>query len=159
VQILTFAASRRKSFWLLVLCALFTVGSFALLQADNPNIYRPDWPLWLGLVFWPLRCAVAGLRTARPPRLEMAFEGFTFVSSLGNTKRVLWRDVDEFFVWRSDRGGEAVAYSLRPDAQPGTVLGMVNRTAGMDGSLPNVWSVSADELVFELESMRQAALA
>jgi hypothetical protein len=118
-----------------------------------------DWRWWGGS-FFGLCAVVFCWLLIRPQRLALDPEGFTvrggFVRS---PKRIPWRSIDPFFVYRLPRGGKMIAFNFRPGAKPHhTLLMKLNRRLGAEGSLPKLWPGSPDQLVEELNAYRERAL-
>jgi hypothetical protein len=54
----------------------------------------------------------------RPQRLLLDDDGFTVAGGfVRSPKKVLWRNVEKFFVYRLPKGGKLVAYTLLPQAR------------------------------------------
>jgi hypothetical protein len=135
--------------------AFVAIATLLPSQAGESN----DWRWWCG-AFFGLCAVVFCWLLIRPQRLTLDREGFTvrggFVRS---PKRIPWRSIDPFFVYRLPRGGKMIGFNFRPGAEPRhTLLRKLNRRLGAEGSLPKLWPVPPDQLVEELNAYRQRAL-
>jgi hypothetical protein len=118
-----------------------------------------DWRWWCG-AFFGLCTAVFCWLLIRPQRLTLDQQGFTVGGGLVRSpKKILWRNIDPFFVYRLPRGGKMIAYNYKQGAErPRTLLMKLNGRLGAEGSLPRLWPGSPDHLVEELNAYRQQAL-
>jgi hypothetical protein len=72
-------------------------------------------------------------------------------------RKISWRDVEEFYVWRLPRGGVMVGYRYRVGATNVPRIVKFNRSFGADGALPRSWPMGTNELVAELNAYRERA--
>jgi hypothetical protein len=60
-------------------------------------------------------------------------------------KRICWRDIDEFFVYRLPKGGKMIGLNHRPGARKAAR----KLPFGPDGALPKCWPGSPDSTATE----------
>jgi hypothetical protein len=133
------------------------VGAAIFLPGDDPHAI---WRL-LTVGLFGLGGVVQAWILVRPQRLTLDAEGFTLSGGLmrsGSVKTIPWRDVEEFFVWRSGRGNKMIALNFQPDASERTGFARFSRAFGADGALPSEWSERAEKMVDELNAYREQAL-
>lgn len=151
-------ASRQKLVFLLLVSAALFLLSIALVPggiAYEPSARFPDWMRWLSVVMWSLCCIIFIWQFAKPSRIVLDSEGFTWFGGFRRPQKVLWRDVDEFFVWQPALGAKAIAYRLRPEARLRTRSAWLGRKLGVDGSLPDTWRIPANDVAAKLNAFRQ----
>ena len=109
-------------------------------------------------VFFGL-CAVAFIcMLVRPQRLLLDDEGFAIVGGLVRSpKKVYWRDVGEFFVYRLPFGPKAIGFNYKPGATRLPSLIKLNRRFGADAAFPTIWTVSPERMVEDLNAHRLRA--
>jgi hypothetical protein len=150
-----FSVSRRKT-------APYLGGSLAFLAIDLLLLQHPDedaWKLQLGLGFFGLCALVFVWLLIRPQRLLLDRQGFTVLGGfIRSPKKIPWRDVEAFFVYRLPKGGKMIGYNYRPGARKDSALARVGRAFGADGALPKGWALSPENMVVELNAYRQQAL-
>lgn len=150
----TIEASRLKM-------SLYLAGSLVFFALAVWMVRDPStgWKGWLALGFVTLCVASFTWMLVRPQVLELDAKGFTvgggFVRS---PKKVLWRDVESFFVYKLPRGGKMIGYNLVPAARKATALGRIARSFGADGALPKGWPGSPEKMVEDLNAYRLWAL-
>jgi len=143
--------------------ALYLAGSLAfvaiaLLLLEHPD--RDAWKLQFVLGFFGLCAVVFAWLLIRPQRLLLDPEGFTVVGGFArNPKKVRWRDIDEFFVYRLPRGGKMIGFNYKPGAREVSPIARLNRRLGADGALPKGWAQSPENVATELNEYRVRAIA
>ena len=149
----TITTSRIKTvLYLLVSVVLATIG-FSM--ARDPHSARDVWGGWLCTVLFGLGCLVFVCALIRPQTLSFDADGFTLDGGLApRPMRVLWRDIDRFFVYRGPRGVKLIGYNYRPGGAPSGKLTGLARSIGAEGGLPGGWPMSPEELVEHLEACR-----
>ena len=139
-------ASRLKISGVL-LGSLAFVAIAAVLPSQRGDL--DQWRLWGG-AFFGICAVVFCWLLIRPQRLTLDPEGFRMSGGLVRSpKRIAWRSIEPFFVYRLPRGGKMIGFNFQPEAKP-------NRT--LEGSLPKLWPGSPDQLVEELNAYRKQAL-
>lgn len=134
----------------------FVVSALFLLQ--HPD--RDAWKLQLCVGFFGLCAVVFVWMLIRPQRLLLDDEGFTLLGGfVRSPKKVHWRDIDEFFVYRLARGGKMIGFSYKAGAREVSPMVRFARSFGAEGALPKGWARSPEEMVAELETYRLRALA
>ncbi len=114
---------------------------------------------WLALVFFGVCAAAFAVLLFRPQVLILDKDGFMISGGfVRSPKKVLWRDVEGFFVYRLPRGGKMIGYNLQPAARKQTALSKIARSFGADGALPKGWPGSAEKMADELNAYRLWAL-
>jgi hypothetical protein len=112
----------------------------------------------LASAFFGLCALVFAWMLVRPNRLLLDNEGFTQLGGfVRNPKKVLWAEIEEFFVYRLPRGGKMIGFNYRPGARPTSRLTKLNRWAGADGALQRGWPGSPESMVQKLNDLRLQA--
>ncbi|KAF0214131.1 MAG: hypothetical protein FD139_2585 [Methylocystaceae bacterium] len=94
-----------------------------------------------------------------PAALDLYSEGFTLAARWTLApKKVAWRDIDQFFVYK-DKMSKTVVYNFAPGKAPGSLITNLNRTHGFEGWLPLGWRLTPEEMVERLNAYRARALA
>jgi hypothetical protein len=142
--------------------ALYLAGSLAFVAIAlrlPPQPHRDAWKLQLGIGFFGLCAVVFAWLLIRPQRLALDAEGFTLLGGfVASPKKVCWRDIDEFFIYRLPRGGKMIGFNYKPGVRPVSPLVRPHRLRGADGALPKGWARSPEEMVAELNAYRRRAL-
>lgn len=127
-----------------------------------PDGKSQDWRVYGG-GFFGLGAVVFTCLLVRPQRLTLDQEGFCLSGGLmlpSRVKKIPWRDVKEFFVWRSGRGNKMIGLNFQPDASERSKFVRFSRTAfGADGALPGLWLGGVENVVEELNDYRARARA
>ena len=149
-------ASRLKITGVL-LGSLAFVSIAALLPSQGGD--SDQWRLWGG-AFFGICAVVFCWLLIRPQRLTLDPEGFRVSGGLVRSpKRIAWRSIEPFFVYRLPRGGKMIGFNFQPEGAPDrTLLMKLNGRLGAEGSLPKLWPGSPDQLVEELNAYRKQAL-
>ena len=141
--------------------ALYLAGSLAFVAIALLALQHPDEDalgLELGLAFFGLCAAVFVWLLIQPQRLLLDDQGFTLLGGfVRSPRRVLWADVDEFFVYRLPRGGKMIGYNYKPGARTPPRLAKFNRWFGAEAALPRGWPMSLEKMVAELNDYRLQA--
>jgi len=128
----TIEVSRLKISLYLVMALVFVVGGAAMTQDPSASVMG-----WLCVLFFGLGGAVFIMLLIRPQALDLDADGFTLRGGfVRSPKKVLWRDVEGFFVYRLPKGGKMIGYNLRPAARKDTVLQKLSSSLGADGGHP-----------------------
>jgi hypothetical protein len=115
---------------------------------------------WLCITFFSLCTLVSAWLIIRPQVLLLDGEGFSLDGGLvRSAKKIGWRDVQGFFVYRLPRGGKMIGYNYDPTAGNDSWLIGINRGFGAEGALPKGWSGSPERMAEELNDYRQQALS
>jgi hypothetical protein len=115
---------------------------------------------WFGIAFFGLCALVSARLIVRPQVLLLDGEGFTLDGGLVRSARKIgWRDIEGFFVYRLPKGGKTIGYNYEPAAGKDSLLIQINRAFGSDGALPKAWSGSPESMADELNDYRLQALA
>lgn len=142
--------------------ALYLCGSLAFVATALLFLQHPDqdaWKLQLCLGFFGLCSVVFVWLLIRPQRLLLDSQGFTLAGGfIRSPKKIPWREVDAFFVYRLPRGGKMIGYNYLLGARKDSALARVGRAFGADGALPKGWTLSPEKMVAELNAYRQHAL-
>ena len=140
-----------------LLGSLAFVASDALLPSQGRD--SDQWRLWGGAFFGICAVLFCWL-LIRPQRLNVDPEGFTVSGGLVRSpKKIMWRSIEPFFVYRLPRGGKMIGFNFKPEARADrTLLMKLNGRLGAEGSLPKLWPGSPDQLVEELNAYRKQAL-
>lgn len=154
----TISQSPAKTLVYLLGSAVFAAGAAAMLA--HPRTPRDTLIGWVGLIFFGLGVAVFAWTLIRPQVLRLDADGFTLDGGFVRApRRVLWRDIDRFFVRHGPRGVKLVGYNYRPGRAPPSRLAGVARQLGADGGLPKAWPLSPEALVDLLNDYRTANAA
>ncbi len=114
---------------------------------------------WLALLFFGVCAAAFAVLLFRPQVLILDKDGFMVSGGfVRSPRKVLWRDVEGFFVYRLPRGGKMIGYNLQPAARKQTALGKIARSFGADGALPKGWPGSPEKMAEDLNAYRLWAL-
>jgi hypothetical protein len=152
----TMTTSRRK-------VALYLAGSLTFAGVAAWALQHSEsgaWKLQAAIAFFGLCALVFAWRLVRPQRLLLDREGFTLLGGLARSPRkVAWRDLDGFFVYRLSRGTKMIGYNYRPGAREVPRLARFSRPFGADGALPMGWKQSPEAMVAQLNAYRAGALA
>jgi len=133
----------------------FVAIAFWLLQHPTQNA----WKLKLGFVFFGLCAALFVGLLINPQRLVLDHEGFTILGGfVRSPKKIQWRDIDGFFVYRLPRGGKMIGFNYKAGASPRPRLARFNRAFGAEGALPKGWPQSPEALAAQLNAYRAQAL-
>ena len=142
--------------------ALYLAGSLAFVAIGLllPRHEDPEaWKLDAGVVFFGLCSTIFIWLLIRPQRLTLDEEGFTLSGGLVRTpKKVRWRDVDEFFVYRLPKGGKLIGYNYRLNSCAASPMTKFNRQFGADAALPKGWAIPPEIMADELNTYRRQAL-
>jgi hypothetical protein len=150
----------------LLLCVSLGFVAFALLTIKQSNRSAADLPNLADLqnhaggefvaAFFGLGSVVVALQLFRPLRLLLDEEGFTLKGGfIRSPKRVLWRDVDHFFVFEYSIPAplpvsvKRIAYNYKPGLRKPHLVG-----DPFDGKLPNLWPKGPEDMVDELNAYR-----
>jgi hypothetical protein len=148
------SASRWKTLLYLGISLAFVV--IALLGLRHPS--RDAEKLQLALVFFGPCVAVFAWMLIRPSRLLLDDEGFMVLGGFTRSrKKIYWRDIDKFFIYRLPRGIKAIGYNYKPSARKASTVNDLARSLGADGTLPKGWTRSPDKIVEELNGYRLRA--
>lgn len=116
------------------------------------------WKLHLAVGFFGLCAVVFVWLLIRPQRLLLDPQGFTLSGGMVRAPhKVLWAEVDRFFVYRLPRGGKMVGYNFKPGVRKPSALRSITRGLGAEAALPKGWPQSPEQLAEELESYRRLA--
>jgi hypothetical protein len=136
--------------------ALCLAGSLALFAGSLLGLQHPGQDggaLGLGAVFFGMCAAMFAWLLVRPQRLLLDHEGFAVAGGLVRTPRkVLWRDVELFFVYRLPRGGKMVGFNYRAQPRDVSPMARPGRRFGADGALPRCWPGSPEAMVERLNA-------
>ena len=148
-------SSRGKLLGFLALCLGFVAIAVFVPGDGGDTTWR-----WLCGGLFGLGALVFVASLVRPQRLLLDGDGFVqFGGMTRSPRRVAWRDVDRFFVYRLRRGGKMIGYDLAEHARPDSYLGDMARHFGADGALPKTLPGSPESIVADLNAYRAAALA
>ncbi|WP_293400401.1 hypothetical protein [Phenylobacterium sp.] len=148
-------SSRLKSAFYLAGSLVFVAIGLFLPRDDDPG----SWKLNVGVVFFGLCSTIFTWLLIRPQRLSLDEEGFTLSGGLVRTpKKVRWKDVDEFFVYRLPRGGKLIGYNYRPNSGEASPMTKFNRQFGADAALPKGWATPPETMANKLNTYRRQAL-
>jgi hypothetical protein len=149
----TIEASRAKA-WLYFLGSLvFVAGGLWMVQ--DPSKAGG----WFVLLFFGACAVVFAIMLVRPQVLILDASGFMVSGGLVRSPRkVLWRDVRGFHVYRLPKGGKMIGYFLEPSVRKDTAMAKINRGLGADGALPKGWPGSPEKMVEDLNAYRLWAL-
>ncbi|WP_149790509.1 STM3941 family protein [Mesorhizobium sp. NFR06] len=148
--------SRGKALLLLFGCLIFVLAGIGTLK-HHPNDGQAM--TWTGIIFFGLGVPVAISLLIRPQTLALDRDGFILDGGLlVRPKKVAWRDVKGFHVWRPRNRSKSVGYDFEPGARKETALMRVNRRLGAEDCLPGGWQYSPDKMVEILNSYRLQAL-
>lgn len=143
--------------------ALYLGGSLAFVAVAALLLQHPTQDageLQLGLGFFGLCAAVFAWRLISPQRLRLDDEGFTVLVGFAKSPRkIYWRDIDRFFIYRLPRGVEMIGFNYRPDARDVSPMVRISRQLGADGWLPKGWTLSPAQMVDMLNAYRLKAEA
>lgn len=139
------------------------LGVNLAIVASAPILFqhRDDdaWALLVGLGLLGALSVMLVWLLIRPYRLLLDREGFTLAGGLIRfPKKIPWREVDAFFVYRGTRGGKRIGYNYLPGALKDSGLARLGRVLGADGALPKGWTLSPEKMVAELDAYRRQAL-
>ena len=146
--------SRTKIAGVLMGCLVFALMAELLpSETGKPNSWR-----WFVFLFFGLGVLTSVWLCFRPQKLRLDGEGFEISGGLRRSSRkISWSDVPDFRVFRLSRGGKAIAFDFRPEAQHRSLLTSLNRGFGIDGTLPRLWPGRPEDLVEELNYYRTNA--
>jgi hypothetical protein len=140
--------------------ALYLGGSLAFVAIA---IFIPAKPqdtqmMQLGGFFFGL-CALAFMGLlVRPQSLRLDPEGFTVGGGLNwRPRKILWHDVERFFVYTVGRGTKMVGYNYKPGVRPERAISFNARAFGADGAIPKAFPWSPQRMADELNSYRLKA--
>jgi len=121
-------ASRLKITGVL-LGSLAFVAMAALLPSQGGD--SDQWRLWGGAFFGTCAVVFCWL-LIRPQRLDLDPDGFTVSGGLVRSpKKIMWRSIEPFFVYRLPRGGKMIGFNFKPEARADrTLLMKLNRRLG-----------------------------
>jgi hypothetical protein len=150
----TIEASRLQISLYLLGSLVFVVIGLVVIQNPSPRIGA-----WFAVLFFGLCAAVFATLLLRPQVLILDAGGFTVGGGLiRSPRKVLWRDVEGFFVYRLPKGGKTIGYNLAPAARKDTPLTRIASSLGADGALPRGWPGSPEKMVEDLNAYRLWAL-
>lgn len=144
--------------WKIALYLAISLGfvAIALLMVQHPD--EEVWKAQLGLGFFGLCSLIFAWLLIRPQRLVLDSQGFTLEGGLvRNPKKVYWRDIDEFLVYRLPRAGKMIGYNYKPGVRQDSALARITRKFGADAALPKGWPMSPEKMVAELNTWRLQA--
>jgi hypothetical protein len=137
---LTFCASRRKAFVVLLLALVFSVAGYSLIDRD-PVVG------WLGVIFGALGSLAASLFILFPrlSSLKLTADGFA-INSLFSNDFTRWEDVTGFVVG-SYNMNKMVFYNYAPH-YTGKKLGrkIASDLSGWEGAIADMYGISPEEL-------------
>ncbi len=146
--------SRWKIGLYLAISLAFVAGGLWASPASGVNAWKMDFAVG----FFGLGSLVFVWLLIRPQRLHLDPQGFTLSGGLVRTPhKVLWAEVDRFFVYRLPRGGKMVGYNFKPGVRKPSALRSITRGLGAEAALPKGWPQSPEQLAEELESCRRRA--
>lgn len=150
----TIEASRVKA-WLYLLGSLaFVAGGLLMVRERSAGAGG-----WLALLFFGACAVVFVIMLIRPLTLTLDANGFMVSGGLVRSPRkVLWRDMQGFHIYRLPRGGKMIGYYLEPSARKDTAMAKITRSFGGDGALPEGWPGSPEKMVEDLNAYRLWAL-
>jgi hypothetical protein len=129
---------------------VFVAGALVAL----PSKAGEFWP-WLCIILFGFGAFAALVLLARPQRLSLDDEGFVVSGGfVRKAKKVLWKDVGPFFVYRLPRGGKMIGYNLKPSAPEKSLLTSINGVLGAQAALPRLWRGKPETMVAELNAFR-----
>jgi hypothetical protein len=79
--------------------------------------------------------------------------GFTW-----RPRKILWKDVDEFFVYRLGRGSEAIGFNFKRQPVDHSRFADAPLPPQASGSLPQGWDQAPEAMALELNRRREQAL-
>ncbi len=150
------SGSRRKAVLYLVgSLAFVAIGLWELRHFDG-RIGTPHFVL----AFFGLCAVVFAAVLIRPERLVLDDEGFTRRGGIvWSPKKIYWRDVDRFFVYRAAWGVKMVGFNYKPGARDVPSTAKLNRLFGAEGALSTFWARSPEKMVEELNAYCSRAMS
>ncbi|MEZ2331419.1 STM3941 family protein [Mesorhizobium sp. RCC_202] len=148
--------SRGKALLLLFGCVVFILAGILTLR-NHPGDGHVI--TWIGIIFFGLGVPISASLVIRPQTLALDRDGFILDGGLlARPKKVAWREIKGFHVWRPRKRSKSVGYNFEPGARKETALMRVNRGLGAEDCLPGGWQYSPDKMVEILNSYRLQAL-
>ena len=152
------SASRKKTALTLAISLGFVATGWATFpHADaDPELWKSQ----LVILFFGLCSVVALWLLIRPQRLLLDDEGFIVTGGLTwSQRKIYWRDIDSFFLYRLPKGGKMIGFNYKPEARKDSILSNIARQIGADGALPKGWPLSDEQMVEELNARRLQAVS
>jgi len=156
VEAMLVTGSRRKLLLYLFGSLVFVLGGIFMVQDPSADA---GWA-WSSLAFFGLCALVFICLLVRPQFLLLDGEGFTVGGGLvWSPKKILWRDVQGFFVYKPSRRVMMIGFNFEPGVRKHTPLDRFAATFGAEGALPSGWPGRPEKMVEKLNAYRQRAIA
>jgi hypothetical protein len=160
VEPVAIQGSRRQAAVLLA-ASLAITAVFAWLIAHSSDV---GWA-WIGLASFGFSSLVQLWLYVRPQVLRLDSSGFTLSGGLiWAPQTISWQEIEGFFVHRVRDGQgmgetELIGFNFAPGARKRSFVRGVFRRLGAEHSRPSGWPEAPEEMVAELNTYRQRALA
>jgi hypothetical protein len=119
----------------------------------------------MGLVGWPillfsgLSAAIFVVLLLRRRSLELDARGFMLRGGLIRfPRKVLWRDIEPFFLYRLPKGGKMIGYKFVPASRKEMGLERAADSLEADDTMIDEWRRSPEQMVEDLNAYRHWAL-
>jgi hypothetical protein len=154
VEARTITGSRAKTALYLLISIIFVAVGAMLLRGPSASAMA-----WLCVAFFGLGVLLFAWLLIRPQTLDLDSEGFTLGGGMVRSpKKVLWREVEGFHVYRLPRGGKMIGYSYAPGPKKESAAVAFARDLGAESALPRGWPQSPEKMVDLLNAYRLRAL-
>jgi hypothetical protein len=151
-------ASRLKLAPELVKCLVIMAVGVLMIRIDPAGLLGLVG--WLVLLFFGLVATLHAIRLVRPRALELDAQGFTLGVLLnGPARKMLWRDIDRFFVYRPPESRrKMIGYRIAPASRQDSGLEAEADGFEADAALLHEWPGSPEKMVETLNAYRRWAL-
>lgn len=142
---------------------LFLAGSFLFVGMCAYSLHTTTehrFILWAGLLLFGFGIPVFAAMIVRPQRLLLDATGFEMLGGVRfRRNKVLWAEVDRFFLYSAGRAGKQIGFNYKPEVNRLGRMRPINRAFGAEGVLPNMWDMKPDAVVQLLNEYRMRAEA
>jgi hypothetical protein len=153
----TIKASRFKASLELVVSLVF-VAVGAMMVRINP-VGLMGLAGWVVLLFFGLGSAIFVMSLVSRRSLELDAKGFTLRGGLNRfPRKVLWRDIEPFFLYRLPKGSKMIGYKFVPAVREEMALERAADNLEADDAMLDEWPGSPEKMVEDLNAYRHRAL-
>jgi hypothetical protein len=152
----TIKASLFKASLQLVMSLVFVAVGLMIVRIDPVGLMGLAG--WLVLLFSGLGAAIFVVLLVRRRSLELDAKGFTLRGGLIRfPRKVLWRDIEPFFLYRLPKGGKMIGYKFVPASRKEMALERAADSLEADDAMLDEWPRSPEKMVEELNAYRHWA--
>lgn len=152
----TIKASRFKASLQLVMSLVFVAVGLMMVRINPVGLIGLAG--WLVLLFFGPSAAILVVLLVRRRSLELDAKGFTLRGGLIRLPRkVLWRDIEPFFLYRLPKGGKMIGYKFVPASRKEMALERADSLEA-DDAMIDEWPRSPEKMVEDLNAYRHWAL-